>query len=582
MGSWTKVVFGLLSLALAFLPPGRGAAQQDCFSRLPTDRVSLELRGVDVQATLRLLAQQYRINLVVTDDVKESVTLSFHAVPLRAVFQVIIESSALRCIEREGVLRVSTIERLEKEEGIRLKAEETRLKAQLSEAEARIKHAETRSKLAEAEGREIELSQVRARGQIKEEMIRLLYADAEAVAETLRGILGLPRGLGIAPQPGLYAPAPPAFIGGMPGLAPPAPPPAAPAFAPVFGPAPEATAKGLTVEAHKPTNSVFIRYYEADLERIKKLIKEKLDVPLPQVQIAAQMVITSRNALEQLGVQWGGTLVDQRRNARPPTLLGTGFAAPVAPAAVGARAGLPTPQTTGTAVTNFTPGNPSFTLASILPIDPATGLPTGGTLINLPTAFLPTTAVPGMGILFGIIGNQFNLNLALQALKVQGKARSLAEPKIVTVENATAEIARGFEVPFISQTGFGGSQVQFKEALLKLNVTPTVIREGAVTKIRMKVLVENNEPDFTRSVQGNPPLFKRRSTAEVVVQEGERLVISGVVIETGTTTVRQVPLLGDIPLLGWLFKSREISTEGQELIVIVTPTVLPVTSAAKR
>jgi type IV pilus assembly protein PilQ len=198
----------------------------------------------------------------------------------------------------------------------------------------------------------------------------------------------------------------------------------------------------------------------------------------------------------------------------------------------------------------------------------------GGSLVNLPTAFLPTVANPALGILFGIISSDFNINLAIQALEIQGKARSLAEPKVVTVENAKAVISRGFEVPFVSSSGIGGTQVQFKDALLQLQVTPNVIEENGTTRIRMRVLIENNEPDFSQSVAGNPPIFKRRGETEVVVREGERLVIGGVLSETASSTVRQVPLLGRIPVLGWLFKSREISSTGEELIVIITPSVV--------
>jgi type II secretory pathway component GspD/PulD (secretin) len=79
-------------------------------------------------------------------------------------------------------------------------------------------------------------------------------------------------------------------------------------------------------------------------------------------------------------------------------------------------------------------------------------MPLGGNLVNLPTSLLPTLAgaTPAGGLLLGIIGSNFNLNLAIQALEVQGKARKISEPKVVTVENATAEISRGFEVPFTS------------------------------------------------------------------------------------------------------------------------------------
>ena len=85
----------------------------------------------------------------------------------------------------------------------------------------------------------------------------------------------------------------------------------------------------------------------------------------------------------------------------------------------------------------------------------------------------------------------------------------------------SAVISRGFEVPFVSQTGFGGTQVQFKDALLKLEVTPSVIDEPDGKRIKMRVLVEDNNPDFTRQVQGNPPIFKRMGQTEVIVREGE-------------------------------------------------------------
>jgi len=227
-------------------------------------------------------------------------------------------------------------------------------------------------------------------------------------------------------------------------------------------------------------------------------------------------------------VQWGGAIAGPVMTGN--NLLGRGFSQPVNPAT-----GLTTPQTTG-APTGGAFQNPGVTGATILPVDPSTALPTGGNVVNLPTASLPTLANPALGALFGIVGRNFNFNLAIQALETQGKARSLAEPKTVTVENSTAVISRGFEVPYVSQSGFGGTQVQFKDALLKLEVTPRVIREADLTLIRMKVLVENNEPSFAQAVLGNPPIFKRRSENEVIVQEGERLVIGGVLTDSDTKT----------------------------------------------
>ena len=527
----------MLAVAVLLFAVGGAAAQQaesPCIARLPTDRVTLNLREANIQTTLRLLAQQYRVNMVVTEEVKGTVTLDFFRVPAREVFQAIIDAGNLRCVVAGEVLRVST--------GVRVKAEEDE-RNKLLDSRLRLE-ADTRKKIVEARKAEEELQELNARGPVVEETIRLHYADAEAVARTIQGILGLPPE-GATPPPvplsqfsQLYAPTPPTEI-------PTTPPPPQTAPGPVATPPPDVLAKGLTVQAYRPTNSVFVRFYSRDLERIKKLIFESLDIPVPQVQIAAQMVITTLSALEQIGVQWG---FDKATNVGNGTIVvGSGFTTPN------------TANTGGQAINSDTHATPLV-----------------GNLVNLPTGLLPTLvgASPAGGLLLGLLGRNFNVNLAIQALEIQGRGRRLAEPKAVIVENGKALISRGFEVPYVSSSALGGTQVQFKDALLKLEVTPRVIKEDGDTKIRMKVNFENNEPDFSRTVQGNPSIFKRRQETEVLVGQGQRLVVGGVTNDTRDNTVRQVPLLGRIPVLGALFRSREDSSTGEELIVILTPTVV--------
>ena len=553
---WTRNALAILAggaLGLAAFAPAAVAQPEvmppACAERLPTERITLNLRDANVQTTLRLLAQQYRVNMLVTDEVTARATLDFFQVPVREVMRAIVEGTSLRCVESGGVLRVSTAARLKTEDDERRRIQDDRTRLE----------AETRKRIVEAQRDEAEFEATKARGPVKEVTIRLSYADAEEVAKTLQGILGLPpEGLTPPPPPipGIYAPPAPAVIGAQ---------PAPSTTLPTVGPTapPESLGKGLTIKAHKPTNSIFIRYYGNDLERIVKLVKEQLDIQQPQVQIAAQMVITTQNALEQIGVQWGGAFLGQPtgNSGRGPALVGSGFA-------TGA------PPVGGLGAVGGSGANPNFNPTNLLPVSPTTGFPVGGNLVNLPLSSLATAANPALGLLFGIIGRDFNLNLAIQALETQGKARTIAAPNVVTVQNAEALMSRGFEVPFVSQSGFGGTNVQFKDALLQLKVTPNVIEEDGVRKIRMKVLVENNEPDFSRTVLGNPPLFKRRSETQVIVREGERLVIGGVTLDSQANTTRQVPLLGRIPILGWLFKSREISSTAEELIVIITPSVV--------
>jgi type IV pilus assembly protein PilQ len=575
----TATAPGWLVVALLLAPPGAGA-QPSCYARLPAEPVTLGLRDASVQTTLRLLAQQYRINMLVTDDVTQRVTVDFFQVPVRDVVQSIVDSTGLSCVEQAGVLRVSSVARIKAEQDERLKQVEERGRAE----------AELRKRELENQRDQLEVDQLRARGPITERTIRLRYADAEEVARTLVGILGLPpQGLGPAPAvPAIYQPLAPTVIPSLPTVpgveSLPIPPPGgtSPSFQlPPFGAVPpsEFLARGLTVRAFKPTNSVFIRYYANDLDRIERLIRDRLDVALPQVQIAAQMVITTQEALELLGIQWGATALGTPGGSRGPAILGTGLASQTT---TGGQV-LPTVPIGGTGVSGPTGNNPNFTGSSLLPVSPATGIPIGGNLVNLPTTFLPSFEPGGFGALFGIIGKSFNINIAIEALELQNKARRLAAPKIVTVENGKAAIARGFQIPFVSQSFNGGTNVQFADALLRLEVTPNVIQEDGVTKIRMKVLVQNDEPDFSQSVLGNPTIFRRNAQSEVVISEGQRLVIGGVLNELRARVLRQVPVLGNIPVLGWLFKSRETNETAEDLIVIITPSLVqPMGGSAAR
>src|SRR5262249_24358613 len=149
-----------------------------------------------------------------------------------------------------------------------------------------------------------------------------------------------------------------------------------------------------------------------------------------------------------------------------------------------------------------------------------------------------------------------------------------------TVENNKAAISLGEEIPYATVSS-AGTQIQFKDALLKLEVTPSVIRERIAgreqTRIEMVVVVENNNrgQEVNLGQGGTPPAInKRKAETLVLMNEGERLVLGGVTTSTSTNTVRKVPAMGDIPVLGWLFKAKSDSVEGRELVVFVTPSVL--------
>ncbi len=531
--------------------------------------ISLDFKDADVVNLLRILAAESGRNIVIGDDVRGKMSISLRNVPWTVALDTVMEARGLVKTERENVIRIVSAEQLTKEREARARVEEAKLKA---EADVRTKLAEALVKEQEAQAKkfaaELAAAEAVARGPLKEETIRLSYADPEDVAKTLQGILGIPEGGGVA-APGTpggppLIPAPPfsQLYGPDAGKA---------ALPPALTPNAEVLSKGITIRAHKPTNSIFIRHYANDLERIKKLIRENLDVPLPQVKIEARMEVLDRRDLFAIGVQWGGGgVLNQGSQA---TLVGRGFTS-----------SFTNPTGTGIPVSNFTPANPNLALGSGIPVSAATGLANGGNIVNIPIGDVLAGATGAGGIAFGIIGSRLNLDLALEALRSQSKTRTLARPEIVTVENNKAIMSLGEEIPYATVSS-AGTQIQFKEAVLRLEVTPTVIREGDQNKIKMVVIVENNSRgdvvNFGASLGSPPAINKKRAETQVLIKEGERLVIGGVTNATFIETERKIPLFGDIPILGWLFKARSNDDKTSELVVFITPSLLRTSGATR-
>ena len=527
--------------------------------------ISVDFQDADIVNVIRILAAESGRNVVIGDDVKGKMSLKLHNVPWEHALQTVLEAKGLQQIDRDRVIRIVSSEQLERERSVALRLDETKRKA---EAETRAKEAEAQAKEIDARAKQHELLRKRrqeedearelaARGPLTEATIRLYYADAEEVAKTLQGLLGMtpdeaPRkreavsGPPVIPEPpfsSLFGP-------------PPLPPPPAPV-------PPEVLDKRLTIRPFKPTNTLFLRLYASDISRIRSLIRESMDIPLPQVKIEARMEILDRNALEQLGVQWGGFVA---QNAGQQTLIGQGFTS-----------GGPTGTGTPTPVQGLNPPNTGLNLSQGLPVSSQSGLPLGGNIVNLPISTLPNAGpLPTVGVAFGIVGTNLNINFALQALAEQGKSRTLARPEIVTVENSKAAIELGEEIPFTTVSS-AGTQIQFKNASLKLEVTPAVIHEDKQNKIKMLVVVENNSRGQTVNLgaAGQPPAINtRKASTQVLIREGERLVIGGVAQTTASNAVRKVPVLGDIPIIRALFRIREDFEQGRELVVFLTPSVL--------
>jgi type IV pilus assembly protein PilQ len=556
----------------------------------PQPLISFEFKDAEVVNLLRILAAESGRNIVIGDDVKGRMSISLHNVPWTVALQTVLEARGLERVDRDGVIRIVSVEQLTKEREARAKIEDAKVKSEI----------EIRTKKAEAEAKEFEVQQRKraaeaavveaiARGPLTEAAIRLAYADPGEVANTLQGLLGLgASGSDIQPcrmikqEPGRREVT---FAKGGGGAmeGPTRGPIAEPPFSQLFGPPPQeggaqrqqpaaqtedVSSKRRTIRSHCATNTLFLRLHAADLERVRRLIRESLDVPAPQVKIEARMEILERDDLFAIGVKWGGggvLAVDGNRNA----IVGRGFTSdPVT-----------NPSTFGIAPGNLPQlSNPNLSLQNAIPVSSQTGLPLGGNLINLPIGALLQGAAPAGagGLAFGIIGNRLNLNLALEALRTQGKTMTLARPDIVTLENNLARISLGEEIPFATVSS-AGTQVQFKEALLQLTVIPTVVPEPTRNRIRMTVMVENNSRGnvVNLGASGAPPAINRRSAeTDVLINEGDHLVIGGIMTSVQAEEVRKVPMFGDVPILGWLFKQRGTQNTRRELAVFITPMVL--------
>ena len=301
----------------------------------------------------------------------------------------------------------------------------------------------------------------------------------------------------------------------------------------------------VTVDEH--TNALIIQATRDDLERIKPML-EKLDRPIPQITIKANIVEATKETARDLGVQWGGIYGNT----------------------VGSNQYFVTPGGSG-GTTGTSPLAGSYT-----PTFGQTGIGGQGNAVNFPVSTEKILAAGGagsLGLLFGTIGGSF-LEMQLQALQRDGKLNILSSPSITTLDSQTAFTENGERVPYVATSTTGGTvtqEVKFEDAVLRLEVTPHVI-DGK--NLKMKIKVKKDEVDTTRTVQGNPYIIKKQTESSLIVQDGETIVISGLTKQTTTLSNTGLPGLKDIPGLGWLFGTDSSDRLFQEVLVFITPHIL--------
>ncbi len=301
------------------------------------------------------------------------------------------------------------------------------------------------------------------------------------------------------------------------------------------------------------TNQLFVTDVPSKLEEIQSLIA-KIDIPVRQVLIEARIVEADDSFGRALGVKLGGVDLRGVRGGIPG--YGVGGNNYVTVGGNYSNVGVQTGQTPNTS-TSYIPDSQ---------------------FVNLPantTAFGGVTPATFALSLFGATANRF-LNLEISALEAEGKGNIVSSPRVITADQKEATIEQGEEIPYQQATSSGATSVAFKKASLSLKVKPQITPEGNVI-----LDLEVNKDSRGALTSAGPAINTKQVKTQVLVENGGTVVIGGIFTQDEQNEINKVPLLGDIPFLGYLFQNRVKSTRKTELLVFITPKIVTDRSAAR-
>ncbi len=294
-------------------------------------------------------------------------------------------------------------------------------------------------------------------------------------------------------------------------------------------------------------NALVVRDLSLNIDRMERLLTH-LDQRSPQIMIEAKIVEVSTTYAKEFGVQWGGQYTGA--NSSGTTVISGGVTG----------AGQPT-------------GSGTF-----FPLTGDIGASGSPYIVNLPAA-VGSGSGGALGISFGKLGGALSLDLQLSAMQATGNGKILSSPKLLTLNNKEARISSGTDIPVrtVSSTAYTGegsvntAAVQIISASLLLSAIPSITNDN---RIIIKIKVEKSEPDFTHKVDGIPTITKRNANTELVVNNGETVVLGGILTKNEGVSEAGVPFLSDIPILGWLFKKKSKFENQTELMIFITPTIV--------
>jgi type IV pilus assembly protein PilQ len=278
------------------------------------------------------------------------------------------------------------------------------------------------------------------------------------------------------------------------------------------------------------TNTISVRETADKLEQIRRLVST-WDVPVRQVSIEARIVRAQTNVAESLGVRWGG------------------------------------------AAYNVSGDNVFSVGGSLSTLEEARQAAAGtSTTISFPDALAVDLGVTDEGTSSFAIGwgsDDFLVDLEISALESDGKAELVSQPRVVTADRQTATIKSGEEIPYQEASSSGATSVSFKEAVLSLEVTPQITPDD---KIIMDLVV--NQDSRGEETAGVPSINTNEVATQVLVGNGETVVLGGIFQSQVSTQITKTPFLGDIPYLGRLFKRTDYIDERSELLIFITPKIV--------
>ena len=416
-------------------------------------RISLNFQNINTSAVLQILGDFTGINMVVSDQIKSTISLRLNDVPWDQALDIILTTQNLGKIRNGNVMLIDTKDNLDKKEKEQLVSQQS------------IEKLEP----------------------IRSDLIQINYAKAAELAILIKD-----------KENSLLS------------------------------------AKG-NISVDPRTNTIWIQDTGTKIEEVRNLVKQ-LDVAVKQVLIEARIVEVTKEFAKDIGIRWGVS--------RPPELSGTLYGANrmqggIPPAEIGIRS------------------------------DPGLIVPDSRLNLDLPATPLAGTAA-SVGIALARIGENIFLDLELSALESEGRAELIASPRLITINQQAAVINAGEEIPYQEQTSSGATATAFKKAVLSLKVIPQITPDN---KILMDLQI-NQDVASAKLYNGVPAILTKAIQTNVLVSNGETIVLGGIYTQDKRNSVNRIPFLGQLPVVGGLFRNTHVDLKNNELLIFITPKII--------